>query len=206
MSVHYKLARKIDNYFHKVANLNNEKLKQLSQIPSFAGRIKFCQENFIKLKAGSSRIGFEYSSELILKLAKNEKGIAQNSTEADGFMQQGYKHLVANVVDSDPNDLWIVAERATKITPSQFKILTRYSLDELKNFLYKKFNNNMKHIDVPNYDKMNEDEFIGDIIDMMSNFDMPVGDIVRISSWGKVKDKAVLIDYGITNSIMNDYY
>lgn len=78
-------------FFYKIAVLNDPKLIELSKQPSFAAKIRFANSNFIKMQAGSSRIAYEYSPDLVLKLAKNEKGLQQNRTESDGFLQQHYE-------------------------------------------------------------------------------------------------------------------
>lgn len=200
-----QLIKEVDSFVNKIASLSDEKLKELSKINSFAGRIRFCDANFVKLKAGSSRIAYAYTSDLVIKLAKNEKGIAQNSVEADGFIQQHYKDLVANVLDSDPNNYWLVAEKAVKITPSQFKHLAGFSILNMYHYLLSKFENR-KNMIVDEFDKINESEMVHELMDLMANFSMPSGDMGRVSSWGKVRDRLVLIDYGLTDEIKNEYY
>ena len=199
------LISNIEDFIKKVASINDEKLKQLIQISTFSGRIKFCDQNFVKLKAGSSRIAYDYGGDLVLKLAKNEKGIAQNRTEADGFIQQNYKEIVANVLDSDPNDLYIVAEKATKITPSQFKQLSGFTMLNFYHYLIKKLEYRDK-MEVEDFEKMENSEFVQEVLDLMVNMGMPSGDMGRISSWGKVKNRLVLIDYGLTKNIQDEYY
>ena len=52
--------------------------------------------------------------------------------------------------------------------------------------------------------------FFKDLIKLLSDFDMPYGDILEPSSWGFVKrgDKyrPVLVDYGLNNAIFSSYY
>jgi len=200
-----ELIDSVDLYLQKIASGPEEKLKELSNLKTFKSRIEFCIANFPRLKAGSSRIAFDYSPEYVLKLAKNDKGIAQNNAEADGFIQNNYKDLVANVKDSDPNDFWILAQKATKVSAGQFKILAGFSLEDLRNYLYTRIENK-KIFPVSDMEMFNENEFVQELMDLMVNFAMPIGDIVRASSWGKVNDRLVLIDYGLTNSILSDMY
>ena len=59
---------------------------------------------------------------------------------------------------------------------------------------------------VDEFDKINESEMVHELMDLMANFSMPSGDMGRVSSWGKVRDRLVLIDYGLTDEIKNEYY
>lgn len=199
------IINKTELFCLKIAAVNDPKLKELSSLPSFSAKVKFCEANFQKLKAGSGRIAYDYNAELVLKLAKNDKGIEQNKTEADGFIQQHYKDIVANVIDSDPNDIWLLSEKAFKVTPTEFKNLLGTSVDNLRNFLNKKFNSN-NNFTIENEDQLNNNPIIEELMDLMANFSMPPGDICRISSWGKVRNRLVLIDYGLTNEIYNEFY
>jgi len=154
---------------------------------------------------GSGRIAFDYSPDLVLKLARNEKGREQNRTEADGFLQDNYKSLVANVVDSDPDDLWLVVEKAARANAADFQRTFGTSLNNLCNYIKKRISGS-SFAPVENEEALSNNAAIDDLLDMMSNFQMPAGDICRISSWGKVKDRLVLVDYGLTSSIYDEYY
>jgi hypothetical protein len=61
-----------------------------------------------------------------------------------------------------------------------------------------------------NYDVINETVFFQDLINIIGNYNMPIGDIKRPSSWGIVnrngKKTPVLIDFGLTQDILNQYY
>jgi hypothetical protein len=189
----------LDIFNTKISLAVDPKLKELSLLPTFTARKNYCDINFTKLKAGSSRIAYVYN-DLILKLAKNEKGLAQNQTESDGFMQQNYKDIIANVLDSDPNGLWILVEKAERVNKSSFKTLTNINFDEFCDYIKKKIE--YKKVE----SELDNNHFVQELLDLMINFTMPAGDICRISSWGKVKNRAVLIDYGLTSSIYEEYY
>lgn len=72
-----RLFSKLNNFLIKIAVISDPKLQELSKLPSFAAKVRFCDANFQKIKAGSSRIGYHYNNDYVLKLAKNEKGQAQ---------------------------------------------------------------------------------------------------------------------------------
>jgi hypothetical protein len=205
---------KTTHFLYKIAIITDQRLKQLSKLPSFAARIKFCNENFKKLQAGTARIAYEYSPELVIKLAKNEKGIQQNDTESDYGLHDMYPELLTNVIDSDnDNNYWLLAERAKKITPTEFKAMAGFSLNDLHLYLVKKLLYPKRppflipeESPIPNEELLNNSELVSSIMDMSINFSMPMGDFVKISSWGKIGNRLVLLDYGVTNDILETHY
>lgn len=201
------LLKLAEHLKRKNANvLGDEKLKELSKIESFTKRIEFAKNNFKHLSSGSSRIVYDYKPGLILKLAKNEKGLQQNSTEADGFIQQNYKNIIANVIDSDPDDKWMIVQKADKISPLTFETLTNIPFKLYCDYISFRLDNKSKKENDPSKGKLSDNDFINDILDMAVNFSMPAGDLARISSYGEVENKVVLTDYGLTNQIYDDYY
>jgi hypothetical protein len=199
-----KIANKFREKYAEV--ISDPKLTQLSLLKSFAAKIKFCNENFQKIRAGSGRIAYHYSPTLILKLARNSRGIAQNNVENDNFIQQHYKDLIAQVKDSAPDDSWMIFEKAERISPGSFKAAKGFSLSELKQYLLYVQKGIRGNIDPKLIDKLDEDLWVQELRDMIGNFDMNVGDIDRASTWGKVNNKIVIIDYGLTNQNFNEFY
>ena len=59
-------------------SFNMETFKSLR---NHAERNRYAAEHLQKIAAGSSRIVYKIDDEKVLKLAKNDKGIAQNETE-----------------------------------------------------------------------------------------------------------------------------
>lgn len=55
---------------------------ELKNIGTFSGRMRYCKEKLgFPIGSGSSRVCFQLDDDRILKLARNEKGIAQNEVE-----------------------------------------------------------------------------------------------------------------------------
>jgi hypothetical protein len=61
-----------------------------------------------------------------------------------------------------------------------------------------------------NMDEMWDNEFVYEMLSFMSNYDIPVGDLGRLSTYGLVNrdgsDTIVMIDYGLTNDVYGTYY
>jgi hypothetical protein len=59
-------------------------------------------------------------------------------------------------------------------------------------------------------DEMWENEFTYRMLSFMGDYDIPVGDLARLSTYGLVKrdgqDAIVMIDYGLTHDVYGTYY
>ena len=104
---------------------------------SFAARKRYAEENLRRIAQGSGRIVFELGSDKVLKLAKNQKGVAQNEVEINMGMHDYYaKDTVTEVFEADEEkNLWLIAERAKKLTPTRFFQLTGVRIQEMQQWL-----------------------------------------------------------------------
>jgi hypothetical protein len=194
------------------ANWNVEEFKAL---PSFKKRVTYAKEKLGKLGTGSARVVFEIDEDKVLKLARNKKGLAQNDLESD-IAATGWYDFVAQVYDADPDNLWIESEKAVPMKKSDFKNITGFDFEDWGNVLLERYRELQRsrggtHFVVPdNYDEILEDELFNDIMSFIMDYDIAPGDFARITSWGIVNREGhevpVLIDYGVSRSIYNDYY
>lgn len=88
---------------------NNELLKEMSSIKTFKGREKFCKDNFEEINVGSSRRIFDLRNGTALKLAKNSKGLEQNSNEMDGYLANFPNVFTPTHKGSDSGE-WIIMD------------------------------------------------------------------------------------------------
>jgi hypothetical protein len=107
-------------------------------------------------------------------------------------------------------------ELAKKINPNRFKQLLGFSLQDLDlhlrhlAFLHKKSRYDVK-ITPEQIEYFNNQEFVGQLWDMIQNFDMTFpGDFTRANTYGEVLRDGVptivLIDFGLSNQVWLDYY
>ena len=94
---------------------------------TFKSRLAYALERAKKLGTGSSRVAtvIEYQGRpTVLKIAKNQKGLAQNSVEAD-ILSDGYASqlgILIPLIDYDEQNRepsWIHTEMATKANEKQ---------------------------------------------------------------------------------------
>lgn len=181
-------------------------IHQLDSMSSFRQRINYCTQYLEKIGQGSSRIVFKLNDKTVLKLAKNQKGIEQNSFEADIDSD-----IVTKVFDHDKLCTWVESELAKRISKSRFKQLTTFDINEVYSYLFNYYNEQRgkKHkIDInPDlYDRLDSSDFVIDLCVLMTNNDLAVGDLGRISSYGEINGHIMLVDYGASDDIMSSYY
>lgn len=85
-------------------------LNKFKTIPSIIGKIKYANSILPKLGKGSSRIVFALSGDKVLKIAKNEKGFAQNNAELELFTSPDTKPVVARIYDAAQDNSWLISE------------------------------------------------------------------------------------------------
>ena len=193
-------------------------MEEFKTLKSFNARIKYCQEHLKRISSGSSRIVYMIDDEKVLKLAKNNKGIAQNEVEYDYAEHLSNDPVLAKVFDADTdNNTWIEMELARKLNEAKFKQITghdwKYFAQEVIN-VYRETQRQKQLYRVPEDAKMTlwEDETfsyqIFNLIEMYPEF--KGGDLAKINSYGIVKrggaDRIVLIDFGLTNNVWDSYY
>lgn len=193
-------------------SFNMETFKSLR---NHAERNRYAAEHLQKIAAGSSRVVYKIDDEKVLKLAKNNKGIAQNGTEISWGNDSYFGDILAKTFDYDDNDLWVEMELARKINKYEFKRLTGFNIEDVNTYLriFEAENNGRTawwSIDPELKSKMNEDEFIAKILDFSQSADIEVGDFGRASSYGVVKrdghEVLVITDYGLTKDVYQTHY
>lgn len=193
-------------------SFNMDEFKSLNK---FTERVKYCDQHLKKISAGSGRIVYMIDNTKVLKLAKNQKGVAQNGVEAQWGGDYYFKSILADVIDSQENDLWNVMELANKCSKSQFKQMIGVDIYNfgmyLKNReLENKGRSTIFHIEPEINEVLNENEFAQSVFEFMDASDSGAGDLGRTSSYGIVKrdghDTIVIVDFGLTNDVYSTYY
>jgi hypothetical protein len=125
--------------------------------------------------------------------------------------------VVAKIFDYDEqNHLWVEMELARKVKASDFKNLVGYKFEDyqvaIHNYGIDSGNSRgfKYEIDKELLENMWENEFMYEMFSFIGNYGVPVGDLMRLNSYGLVKrdgqDQIVLIDYGLTHEVYSNYY
>ena len=188
---------------------------EFAKLPSFTKRVEYAQKNLQRISSGSSRIVYKIDDTKVLKLAKNKKGLAQNEVEIGFSNDYMWDGLVAEVFNYDENNLWVEMELAKKLTSSLFKQITGLDFKEYGDCLryYEQEQSPRRGFRVSkpeSYDDMWENEFGSEMFNLVGSFDIPVGDLTRLSTYGVVNRgndlSVVMIDYGLTEEVYSNYY
>jgi hypothetical protein len=207
----------IDSYLQEDYPSNFD-LEEFSKLNSFNKRIQYCQERLKRISSGSSRIVYMVDDTKVLKIARNKKGLAQNEIEIDYSNYYDLKDITAQVFAYDQNNLWVEMELAKKVTPAIFERVVGFTFADYCAGLRKHHDEiNPKRgswfssdVSKEVYEAMWEDEFTYEMLSFIGGYDIPVGDLCKLNTYGLVKrngeDTIVMIDYGLNNDVWQDYY
>ena len=192
---------------------------ELNKIPSFNGRLQYCKQHFgQQIGSGSSRIVFQIDDNKVLKLAKNQKGIAQNETEAD-WGAQSYD-VVPELFNVADDYIYIVSEYVLPAKPQDFSHCLGMTFEEFCEFVKKSFlayasNRDRRSIssNISNEQfetMLDNNEWLYSFRTYMADFQVPYGDLTRLANYGLCnrngEAQIVLLDSGLTQSIYDEYY
>jgi hypothetical protein len=179
-------------------------LKNLSKIETHSVRVEYAERNLDHLSSGTSRVVFTLPGKKeVLKLAKNDRGVAQNEAEAGLTCKYVNKTLQAC-----PNDYWKTSPFLDKITEKEFEKLTGANFKDFGNALeYELRDVSGSKVDKPkNLDKMKELDIFKELVKLGKKHQLMPADMSRISSWGKIDDHPTLLDAGLTREIYDEFY
>jgi hypothetical protein len=195
---------------------------------TFKSRLAYALERAKKLGTGSSRVAtiIDYEGRpTVLKIAKNQKGLAQNSVEAD-ILSDGYASqmgILIPLIDYDTQNRdpsWIHTELAQKANEKQLcglmKCQSLYDLIKAAHAQLNEFSNSRailndiidknEHFGSSEQDNDTFLEYVNSLAELKSSFDIELADFHRPVNWGLYKGKPVIIDVGFNSNVMNQYY
>lgn len=150
------------------------------------------------LGEGSSRVAYALSSNKVLKIALNGKGVDQNIAELDVFTNPATKPMVAKVQDYDPEYRWIIAD-SVRIFNSEEEFEKETGVN------FKEFVEDIKQ-SLIRKQQPESDLAVSTLKTIMSS-NLMLGDVARIEHWGKSSDgRVVLLDYGFTKEVWQLHY
>lgn len=154
------------------------------------------------LGKGSSRAAFIFSSRYALKVALNDKGLAQNEAEVNVYTNPTSKPIVAKIQAFDPRFRWLVSELVNPLqNEGEFKKLSGTDWEEFIEQIYD-INIAGQHQEGRRYSPI----ALATATTMKQN-QLLLGDIDAIPHWGKTHDgRVVLLDYGLTSDIAKTHY
>lgn len=181
-------------------------LKNLEKLDTHAARKKYAEKNLKRLSSGSSRLVYLTDDDTIVKLAKNDKGIAQNEVEANPKMKSKYLN---KILGHAKDFVWIETCFLDKITEKDFEEMTGMdfkSFGESVDYGLKNISKSSDKKKPKNYDDIVKSEIYKELKRLGDKFKLMPGDLSRISSWGTKDGNPILIDAGLTQKVFEDFY
>lgn len=181
-------------------------LKNIKNLETYQARKKYAEKNLSHLSSGSSRIVYLTSNKTIIKLAKNDKGIAQNKAESNPKMKSKFLNKILNHAD---NYAWIETYYLEKIKIKDFEKMTDLKFNDFCNairYSLKNVSGNTDKDKPKNFEEVSKSEIFKEITRIGDKFNLMPGDLVKISSWGSKDNHPVLIDAGLTKEVFTEYY
>ena len=203
------------------AALPSFSLKELSTIKTFKDKVRYCVANLGKpIGNGSSRQVFQIDDEKILKLAKNNKGLAQNQYEGQDDYYKEDMLIFPKVYDKADDFSWIVSEYVLPAKNQDFIHCLGMSFDEFRSIVValerqhkyaKSYGGLVKPIskeELWNY--CDNNKFISELNDYIGSYDIGVGDLYCLSTYGLAvrngKPFIVILDSGLSEYVYDTYY
>lgn len=206
-------------YINEMAYPTSFSMETFNNIPSYKGKIEYCNQQLQRISSGSSRVVYKIDDEKVLKLAKNSKGIAQNNVENAPYKQD--YGVCAKVFEFDDDGRWLEMELAVKCKLSDFKRLLGIDFNVYCSFidwthsLYSRRAQYSKKYTQEQSDFFSDlvdnNEWLSNMHDMLCNETLDnIGDLKRINSYGIVQryggDYLVLVDFGLDDDVFNTHY
>ncbi len=195
------------------------------KLGSFRKRIEYAREHLkVKSKQGSSRVVLPVDNDMVLKIAKNKKGIAQNEAEVENWINLkslNHDHMAAPVLDWDDDDFFYVEmKRVETLNNSKFKKLFGFDASEF--FQHIKYRVDLVLTGgrnrIPTYiddqdelQRIEEDETFGELVEMFCELDsvLSVKDAV-VNNFGyhleNGQPELVMLDYGLSSEVAAKHY
>lgn len=192
---------------------------------SFKSRVEYAKQRAPKIGGGSSRVAFiipDNGRDTVLKVAKNNKGIAQNEAEVD-ILTDGYvgkMDIVIPLIDYDrenPQPTWLQTELAQKASEKKLCELMKcgkylFHLVSYANHLIGNkdtwaLQRSKEHIETLSpEDKEIFMNYANQLADLVSSTPLQMGDFDRAANWGIYNGKPVVIDLGYTDTVAKLYW
>lgn len=181
-------------------------LANLEKLETYAARKEYAERNLKHLSSGSSRIVYLTPGKTIVKLAKNDKGIAQNKAEANPKMKSKFLN---KIISSSKDGVWMEVPFLDKITEKEFEEMTGLKFEDFGEsirYALREVSGNTDKEKPKNFAEVEKSDIYKELKDIGEKFKLMPGDLARISSWGAKEGNPVLIDAGLTADVFADFY
>lgn len=179
-------------------------LNNLSGLQTFSARIEYAERNLKHFSSGSSRVIYVLPNKKdVLKLAKNESGLAQNKAES----KVKSKHI-NKTTKFDKDGIWKISPLAKKITETEFAELTGFNFKDFAECIeYGLKNISEDKVKKPkSFEYISKSDIYKDLVSAGKKYKLMPGDLARISSFGQIGELVVVLDAGFDRKVFEEFY
>lgn len=134
-----------------------------------------------RLGSGSGRRVFDLGNGFVVKVAKNNRGLAQNRTEY-AIYGKDESGLIAKIPAISEDFSYLIMEKAEKIN-HMLVVWNHFNV-----------RNNREMVQLPVFREL------------YLKHELLFADLYRPTNWGLVEGRPVIVDYGYTKDIKRQYY
>jgi hypothetical protein len=179
-------------------------LEKFKKIQDYREMVFYATDFLQYLGEGSSRIAFVYKSTQVIKIAKNEKGIAQNATEVEISQDEGTKNVVAKIFYADPQNRFVISELVRPLKSGE----DIRRLEQQAGVTFGDFVRTIRSVE-NSPDKIDDikNPWIKSVAWIVISHDLISSDALAEEHWGVTPEgRIVLLDYGFTENVFQKHY
>ena len=144
-------------------------------------KLNISNQVYKRIGSGSGRRVFDLGNEYVVKMAKNNRGFAQNEAEYR-ISSTDHSNLFAKIPIVSEDFSLLIMEKADKI---------------------EKFSEVLKFYNVKSNRQLFKIEGLNEI---SSKYNLILPELCRPVNWGKINERPVIVDYGFTWKVKKKYY
>ena len=181
-------------------------LSNLDKLETYQARKEYAENNLEHLSSGSSRIVYLSPDKTIIKMAKNDRGIAQNKVESNPKMTSQFLN---KIISSSKDNVWLRTHFLDNITEKEFEEMTDIDFDdfgEAISYGLRNVSGNTDKDKPKHFDEVSKSDVYKEMKRLGEKFQLMPGDLGRISSFGKKDNQLILIDAGLNKEVFDKFY
>lgn len=151
-----------------------------------------CKEYLSFVGGGSSRAVYRLNSGQVIKVARHDKGYAQNASECDVFDTYGGLGLFADIIKRADSYLWVIQPMAEPLTKDDADFRHIVEL--------------VHHIE-QSREYRSDNEFMNKMYGFLKETEWKyLQDFKKHDSFGRINGEIRIIDYGMNNEAYKEYF
>lgn len=182
---------------------------QFKAVQGLGQKMRYLYSTLPQVGEGSSRNVFKLDDKWVIKMAKDDAGVAQNKAEATVCTVDTPLALFSKVAEVGEGYEWLKSELAVPMTEESFQKTTGIAWDAFVNAIKGAFPSKTKP-NPPEYTQalqsLANNSWFKRLLNVIRGCKYMPGDLTKMDSWGVVNGRAAIIDSGFTEAVFQAHY